>query len=1066
MRRGYLGFYLATLAVIAAGVLFYFQPAKAMPIGTILYRTSAQGQLYGRGGQDDLMDFSNASSTLPKLRINCGHAGLYVGRIDGADMVLEAVNNGVQLTPAKYFVNTKEGELLVGARFPRDSKNKIGGMGSSKFEIAIQAIAVFFKENKFGYDFEFKNQKGPGDKQWTCVGLTEKIYESLGFEEDFLIDDLVYDPSKYFINITPDGFDDDEVANPYNQDVFSEAFEFSKISRRSFEKKGYALGKLVDGNRYFFLPYTQYLQGNSLVDVKVDIDLESSFDVNGVRGKTPAAVYVAYIDNASGGKISNAKEKAKGVGQNIASAAKEAGGAIASAWKSAGSATASLWRSIPSFFQKAGEASNASGGVVVKGSGDSGVPDSIAALNQPLEALAGDIENEALSSVEGAKKAVLAVKKSAEEGLEAAKKPKLASEPVKLLKDIKPVEGLDAGKAVEEIKEAVDAVKDSWQEAESMIADKIPAVKELKGNLPALPLIHYPLSSGSGDGRASTSVRETEEPPLPAPYISSLRLVDAISSSSEFALGRLLKVVFTIDNRSSVEAYSIFENDFQDELAWLDSPPTEFVLEEGDGRKTVNLWVSYRQRSLYASSSASIFLDSSPPVAMMGEMAAEHDSVGFGVSWLGGDGGSGVAAFEVQYSTSSWVSWLSDTVSTSSVFDVPVAAGSQIHFRVRARDRAGRLGEWSSETSTLIADSEPGLLISEFSTRGSGGAYDEFVELYNPSNRSVSLLDWKLMSRSAATSSQWVSRSGSGLPDIIIAPLSYLLLSAADYSGPVEADYRHDSHWGLADNGGALMLVDQEGLMVDMVAYGSNSSQGSALGSFGQDLKYSAERKASASSTAESLSSGELWSGNGYDSGGDDFVLKQAPDPQNSFSPPEPSERSSLSPGKVVDLAVVASGTGAFALSWTAPENGNFHPSSRYEIRSWPKTSDCLIDFVWDSAEGSSASSIPGAPGSKESVFVSGLAPGRDFCFALKTFNGYNWSEASSLAEGASPAASEVIDIEYAPPNEPIGLHTYFFSIRSLMSLRLSCPGKAMSAPSLSMGAATELSLFASARAI
>jgi hypothetical protein len=51
-----------------------------------------------------------------------------------------------------------------------------------------------------------------------------------------------------------------------------------------------------------------------------------------------------------------------------------------------------------------------------------------------------------------------------------------------------------------------------------------------------------------------------------------------------------------------------------------------------------------------------------------------------------------------------------------------------------------------------------------------------------------------------------------------------------------------------------------------------------------------------------------------------------------------------------------------------------------------------------------------------------------DYCFAIKTFNGYNWSEPSALAEGraASAAKTEMVDVEFAPENEPAGLHVYY----------------------------------------
>ena len=58
----------------------------------------------------------------------------------------------------------------------------------------------------------------------------------------------------------------------------------------------------------------------------------------------------------------------------------------------------------------------------------------------------------------------------------------------------------------------------------------------------------------------------------------------------------------------------------------------------------------------------------------------------------------------------------------------------------------------ATSTATSTATSVH-VLISEFSTRGQSGAYDEFIELYNPSEEDVDLSGWQIRSRSATARS-------------------------------------------------------------------------------------------------------------------------------------------------------------------------------------------------------------------------------------------------------------------------------------------------------------------------
>jgi len=141
------------------------------------------------------------------------------------------------------------------------------------------------------YDFSFKKQKGPGSGDWTCVGLTEKIYESSGISNPGNISALEYNPDYYALDITPDGFDNRSFINDEG-DCFSKTLEFSKIEKQRDlrlplpEIVGFNAGLEYQGERYIFLPYTQFLQ-NSLQNETIDINLKTFFDDEKVRGKIP-----------------------------------------------------------------------------------------------------------------------------------------------------------------------------------------------------------------------------------------------------------------------------------------------------------------------------------------------------------------------------------------------------------------------------------------------------------------------------------------------------------------------------------------------------------------------------------------------------------------------------------------------------------------------------------------------------------------------------------------------------------------------------------------------------------
>ncbi len=283
-----------TALVISAFVLSFFfcHLVQAMPVGTLLYRSSSDGNLYGHN-TNELVIVKNKIVQ----NIYTGHVAIYIGKEDGVDYIVEAMPDGIIKVPAKYFLNSNNGEKLIGAKIPR---------GLSEIQrLKVSELAKKLAESNLAYDFDFKKQKGPATSEWICVGLTEKIYESANISNPLDISKLQYDPEKYAINITPDGFDNYSVVNLENGDCLSRDLEFSKISanRRTLlplpEVFGFNAGLEYGGERYFFFPLTQYLQ-NTLEDVVVDIQLESDFSDDNIRGKVPKLAMIfrwSFVNN-------------------------------------------------------------------------------------------------------------------------------------------------------------------------------------------------------------------------------------------------------------------------------------------------------------------------------------------------------------------------------------------------------------------------------------------------------------------------------------------------------------------------------------------------------------------------------------------------------------------------------------------------------------------------------------------------------------------------------------------------------------------------------------------------
>lgn len=270
--------YLIFVCLLLLSLFLPIKEVLAMPVGTLLYRTSGDNKMYGYNANDLIVAEKGKLA-----HIYSGHAAIYVGKENGVDYIVEMQPKGAIKVPAKYFVNEALGEKLIGAKIPKNATpNQIA---------KAVAIAKNLADKNLAYDFDFKYQKGPLSNQWTCVGLAEKVYESANISNPSNLGSLVYNQNNYAVDITRDGYDSVSVYNKAG-DCFSSDLEYSKIERKTNmiipapELIGYDVGIEKSGERFIFLPYTQYLQ-DTLKDVSVDIELSSSFSEPETRGSSP-----------------------------------------------------------------------------------------------------------------------------------------------------------------------------------------------------------------------------------------------------------------------------------------------------------------------------------------------------------------------------------------------------------------------------------------------------------------------------------------------------------------------------------------------------------------------------------------------------------------------------------------------------------------------------------------------------------------------------------------------------------------------------------------------------------
>lgn len=174
-----------------------------------------------------------------------------------------------------------------------------------------------------------------------------------------------------------------------------------------------------------------------------------------------------------------------------------------------------------------------------------------------------------------------------------------------------------------------------------------------------------------------------------------------------------------------------------------------------------------------------------------------------------------------------------------------------------------------NKISTVLAANTNHVVISEVQTRGSNGANDEFVELFNPTDSAIDLTGWSLK-RLATTEGASETNFASPLSGTIPANGYFLVAKSSGYDAGVTADVVYGS--SLSDNTTILLYDNSDPqVLVDKVGLGEGTSP---EGSPAPQLQ---QQTPPVDSSVERLVCGE-----DSDNNANDFALSVSSSPQNS----------------------------------------------------------------------------------------------------------------------------------------------------------------------------------------
>jgi len=209
------------------------------------------------------------------------------------------------------------------------------------------------------------------------------------------------------------------------------------------------------------------------------------------------------------------------------------------------------------------------------------------------------------------------------------------------------------------------------------------------------------------------------------------------------------------------------------------------------------------------------------------------------------------------------------------------------------------------------------IVISEVQIAGVS-ATDEFVELYNPTDKPINIAGWRL---SRKTASGNLSNLLTSFPDVSIPEYSFfLIVHPSGYKGAVLGDATYSTGSSIASDNTLILFSDAGQTIVDKVGLGSAlDKEGTATAN--PSALQSVERKPGLNDSLR---------GNGVDSDNnfDDFLLRETAEPQNLASTAEnPNVQQNNAP------TLSYTGESGYETSGVTPEGGYLTDNFVYKVK-------------------------------------------------------------------------------------------------------------------------------------
>jgi hypothetical protein len=110
--------------------------------------------------------------------------------------------------------------------------------------------------------------------------------------------------------------------------------------------------------------------------------------------------------------------------------------------------------------------------------------------------------------------------------------------------------------------------------------------------------------------------------------------------------------------------------------------------------------------------------------------------------------------------------------------------------------------------------------MNEVQTGGATSATDEFIEIYNPCETTVTITGYKLVYRAAASANEGTIATLNGM----LIPGGFYLVANSGFAGSADIKPYTGNITGLAATGGAIGIRDASGLLLDSVGWGMASN--------------------------------------------------------------------------------------------------------------------------------------------------------------------------------------------------------------------------------------------------